>query len=81
MSQLPIVGPMAGAKVAVRPKKVMPSACCDFGRRVRMMVTAVGIRTPPVNHCPARKTISWPSDVESAQAMEKATKRLVLTER
>jgi hypothetical protein len=49
--------------------------------RVRRMVMAVGISTPPVNPCPARNTISAPSDVESAQAMEKVMKRSVLTER
>ena len=49
MSQPPTVGPSAGANVAVRPKSVMPIPCCDFGRRVRTMVIAVGMRTPPAN--------------------------------
>ncbi len=72
---------MAGAKVAVRPKKAMPTACCDFGRRVRTMVMAVGMSTPPVKPWPARNRIISGRLVDSAQATEKPMNRPVLTAR
>ena len=78
MSQPPMVGPIAGAKVAVSPKMVMPIGCWCFGSRVRRMVMAVGISTPPVTPWPARKRMSCGSEVESAQRTEKTMNSAVL---
>ena len=60
---------------------VMPIGCWCFGSRVRRIVMAVGISTPPVNPCPARNRISCGSDVDSAQAIEKPMNSAVLMER
>ena len=81
MSQPPTVGPIAGANVAVRPNIAMPTPCCDFGSRVRTMVIAVGISTPPVKPCPARKKINSVRLVDSAQAIEKPMNSAVLIAR
>ena len=78
MSQPPMEGPIAGAKVAVSPKIVMPTPCCALGMRVRRMVIAVGISTPPVKPWPARKAISWPSEVDWAHRSEKTMNSAVL---
>jgi hypothetical protein len=72
---------MSGANVAVRPNKVMPNHCCDFGTRVRTMMMTVGMTPLLVEPWPARNTISCVSDVETAQAIEKPTKSPELTER
>ena len=42
-----MVGPIAGAKVAVRANSASPTGCFAGGSMVRMMVKAIGISTPP----------------------------------
>jgi hypothetical protein len=81
VSQPPTVGPIDGANVAVSPNSAMPIGCCDFGRRVRTMTMAVGIRAPPVKPWPARNRIIWLRSVDSAQATEKPTNKSVLVAR
>ncbi len=81
MSQPPTVGPIDGAKVAVTPNIAMPIICCDSGRRVRTMTTAVGTRAPPVKPWPARNTIIWLRFVDSAQAIEKPMNKSVFVAR
>ena len=57
VSQPPTAGPMAGAKVMVRPKTALATARWLPGMRSSMMVKAVGISTPPVKPWPTRNRI------------------------
>ena len=57
VSQPPIVGPIAGANVAVKPNMASPTGWRAGGSLPRMIVSAVGISTPPVNPWPTRKRI------------------------
>ncbi len=55
VSQPPIVGPIAGAKVAVTPNRVSPIGCFEGGRQRSTIVIASGMKTPPVKPWPTRQ--------------------------
>ena len=71
MIQPPIVGPIAGAKVAVIPKSASPIGCFDNGRQRSTIVIAIGMNTPPVKPWPARHTIIIERLVENPHSTEK----------
>ncbi len=81
MSQPPSVGPSAGARVAVRPKMEMPIGCCARGSRVRRIVTAVGISTPPQKPWPHRLSTSAARLSERAQHTENTRNKAELASR
>src|SRR6476659_5681392 len=66
----PIVGPIAGAKVAERANSASPIGCFAFGSNVMISVNAMGISTPPENPCTARNTIICGRFCANAQATE-----------
>ena len=76
-----MVGPIAGAKVADRANNASPIGCFALGRKVMMMVNAIGISTPPVKPWMARSTIIWPRFCAKAQAMENTRNRIALASR
>src|SRR3990167_3237029 len=57
VSQPPRVGPIEGAKVAVRANSAMPLARWCSGSLISVRVNARGISAPPVKPCMARNTI------------------------
>ena len=71
MSQPPIVGPIAGAKVAVTPNSASPIGCFDGGSLRSTIVIAVGMSTPPVKPWPARNRIICGRLVDSPHSIEK----------
>ena len=81
MSQPPSVGPIAGAKVAVTPNIARPIGCFDLDRQCKTIVIAVGMNTPPVKPCPARKTIISGRLVDSPHSIENSKNKTQLTRR
>jgi hypothetical protein len=73
-----MVGPMAGAKVAVRANIAKPVGRARGGRNRMTQVSAKGISTPPVKPCSARKTTISGKFEARPQAAEKNKKRMVL---
>jgi hypothetical protein len=76
-----MVGPMAGANVADSANMASPIGCFGLGKRVIMMVKAIGIRAPPANPWIARNTIICSRSVAKAQATEKTRNRIVVVRR
>ena len=76
-----MVGPIAGAKVAESANRARPIGCLALGRRVMMMVKAIGISTPPEKPWMARSTIICCRSWAKAQAAEKARNRTALVSR
>ena len=72
---------MDGAKTAVIANAASPIACLDGGKVVNTTVMAVGIKTPPVKPCKARKTIIELRSHDDAQQIEKKINKAVLTKR
>ena len=62
VSQPPSVGPIVGARVAVRPiiTDTRPRRCGGNSRKA--VAKTVGIIAPPMKPCIARKTIISPSE-------------------
>ena len=63
---------MTGPRMAVAPNMAVPIGCWLRGRRVAMMVCAVGIMAPPVMPWPTRPAIIMASDVDSPHSTENA---------
>ena len=72
---------MAGAKVAVTPNSARPIGCFDFGRQCNTIVIAVGMNTPPVKPCPARKMIISGRLVDNPHSIENSKNNAQLTSR
>ena len=76
-----MVGPIAGAKVAVTAEPASPIGCFERGSMVMMMVKASGIMTPPAKPCRARSTIisprllAWPHSAENNRNSATLTSR------
>ena len=73
-----MVGPIAGAKVTDSAKIARPIGCCGFGNFVNTSVKAIGIRTPPANHCNPRIAIIDGRSWVKAQATEKIANSVAL---
>ena len=80
-SQPPSTGPSSGPSSTIRPKMVMPTGICSRGRRVRMMVCAVGIIAPPVKPWPMRPATIIGSEVEKPHITENSVKSTALPSR
>ena len=76
-----MVGPMAGAKVAVMANSAMPIGRCGDGSRVRISVNAIGISTPPVKPWMAAQHDHLPQIAANAQAIENSRNSTALASR
>ncbi len=76
-----MVGPIAGAKVAVNAKSDNPVDCFDGGSVVSVIMKESGISTPPLKPCSARYTIIVGRSVAVAHSAEKPRNRAALTSR
>ena len=81
VSQPPMVGPIAGAKVAVVAKPANPMARLDGGSIETMIVKASGISTPPKKPCKPRNRIISGRLVAWPQATDRTRNMIVLASR
>ncbi len=80
-SQPPTTGPNSGPSNTIRPNMVMPTGNCDNGRRVRIIVCAVGISAPPVKPWPIRPAIIMGNVCDQPHIIENAMKSAELASR
>ena len=74
VSSPPTVGPMVGARVAVRPISTVARTRAAPGNNAKLVAKTVGIIAPPRKPWQARNTTMAPSESATPQASEKSVK-------